>query len=231
MKLENVSRQVFGSAHTVRVDGEKTLIVGGKGDRKALEDRMRLIESQINITDSEWKKDELKKRLGNLGGGVAVIKVGAATETELKEKKMRIDDALNATKAAVEEGVVAGGGVTLFRAIKNLDALQFDDDRKIGVSIVRRALEEPLRQIAENAGVEGAEVVATVKRSDDPAFGYNAKTETYENLMENGVIDPAKVVRLALQNAASIAGLILSTEVAITDFDDEKDTKTATIII
>lgn len=231
MKLENVSRQVFGSAHTVRVDEEKTLIVGGKGDRKALEDRMRLIESQINITDSEWKKDELRKRLGNLGGGVAVIKVGAATETELKEKKMRIDDALNATKAAVEEGVVAGGGVTLFRAIKNLDALQFDDDRKIGVSIVRRALEEPIRQIAKNAGVEGAEVIATVKSSDDPAFGYNAKTETYENLMENGVIDPTKVVRLALQNAASIAGLILTTEAAITDFDEEKDTKTAAIII
>ena len=151
MKLENVSRQVFGSAHTVRVDGEKTLIVGGKGDRKALEDRMRLIESQINITDSEWKKDELKKRLGNLGGGVAVIKVGAATETELKEKKMRIDDALNATKAAVEEGVVPAASLSSGQS--EPDALQFDDDRKIGVSIVRRALEEP-RQIAENAGVE-----------------------------------------------------------------------------
>jgi len=231
MKLENVTRQVFGSAHTIKVDGESTLIVGGKGDRKALEERMRLIESQINISDSEWKKDELRKRLGNLGGGVAVIKVGAATETELKEKKMRIDDALNATKAAVEEGVVAGGGVTLFRAIETLDKLQFDDDRKVGVAIVRRALEEPIRQIAKNAGVEGAEVVATVKRSDEPGFGYNAKTGTYENLMEHGVIDPAKVVRLGLQNAASIAGMILSTEVAITDFDDEKDTKTAAIII
>lgn len=231
MKLENVSRQVFGTAHTIKVDGEKTLIVGGKGDRKALEERMRLIESQINIADSEWKKDELRKRLGNLGGGVAVIKVGAATETELKEKKMRIDDALNATKAAVEEGVVAGGGVTLFRAIDTLDGLQFDDDRKVGASIVRRALEEPIRQIAKNAGVEGAEVIATVKRSNEPAFGYNAKTGSYENLMEHGVIDPAKVVRLGLQNAASIAGLILSTEAAITDFDDEKDAKTAAIII
>ncbi|MDD2472968.1 MULTISPECIES: chaperonin GroEL [unclassified Methanoculleus] len=231
MKLENVTRQVFGTAHTVKVDGEKTLIVGGKGDRKALEDRMRLIESQINITDSELKKDDLRKRLGNLGGGVAVIKVGAVTETELKEKKMRIDDALNATKAAVEEGVVAGGGVTLFRSIGALDKLQFEDDRKIGVSIVRRSLEEPVRQIAKNAGVEGAEVIATIKGSDDDAFGYNAKTGSYENLAEHGVIDPAKVVRLGLQNAASIAGLILSTEVAITDFDEEKDQKTAAIII
>jgi chaperonin GroEL len=177
------------------------------------------------------KKEELRKRLASLRGGVAVIKVGAATETELKEKKMRIEDALNATKAAVEEGVVVGGGVTLFRAIGALDELQFEDDRKIGVSIVRRALEEPVRQIAENAGVEGAEVVATIKGSDDEAFGYNAKTGNYENLMEHGVIDPTKVVRLALQNAASIASLILSTEAVITDFDEEKDQKTATIII
>jgi chaperonin GroEL len=231
MKLENVSRQAFGTAHTIKIDGEKTLIVGGKGDKKALEERMRLIESQINIADTEWKRDELRRRLGNLGGGVAVIKVGAATETELKEKKMRIDDALNATKAAVEEGVVAGGGVTLFRAISALDALQFDDDRKVGVSIVRRALEEPIRQIAKNAGAEGAEVIATIKGDDDPAFGYNAKTGSYGSLLEQGVIDPAKVVRLGLQNAASIAGLILSTEVAIADFDDEKDQKTAAIII
>ena len=209
----------------------KTLVVGGKGDRKALDERIRLIESQINIADSELKKEELRKRLASLRGGVAVIKVGAATETELKEKKMRIEDALNATKAAVEEGVVVGGGVTLFRAIGALDELQFEDDRKIGVSIVRRALEEPVRQIAENAGVEGAEVVATIKGSDDEAFGYNAKTGNYENLMEHGVIDPTKVVRLALQNAASIASLILSTEAVITDFDEEKDQKTATIII
>jgi len=157
MKIENVSRQALGSAHTVRVDDEKTLIVGGKGDRKALEERIKLIESQIHIADSDFKKDELKKRLGNLTGGVAVIKVGAATETELKEKKMRIDDALNATKAAVEEGVVPGGGLALFWAASALDSLKFDDDRKIGVSIVHRSLEEPLRQIAENAGVEGAE--------------------------------------------------------------------------
>jgi len=231
MKLENVSRAALGSAHTVKIDGEKTLIVEGKGDRKALDDRMHLIESQINITDSEFKKEELKKRLGNLSGGVAVIKVGAATETELKEKKMRIDDALNATKAAVEEGVVPGGGVTLFRAIESLDRLSFDDDRKIGVAIVRRALEEPLRQIAKNAGVEGAEVIAMIKGREENGFGYNAKTGTYENLMEHGVIDPAKVVRIGLQNAGSISGMILSTEVAITDFDEEKDKQSAAIII
>ncbi|OPX63211.1 MULTISPECIES: chaperonin GroEL [unclassified Methanoregula] len=231
MKLETVSKQSFGSAHTVRIDGEKTLIVGGRGEKKAVEERMNLIQSQINIADSEYKKEELRKRLAKLSGGVAVIRVGAATETELKEKKMRIDDALNATKAAVEEGVVAGGGITLFRAISALDKLEFSDDRKIGVAIVRRALEEPLRQIAKNAGVEGAEVIARIRASPDMNFGYNAKTGTYQNLVENGVIDPAKVVRTGLQNASSIAGLVLSTEVIITDFDDEKDKKAATIII
>jgi len=231
MKLENVTKQVLGSAHTVRVDSEKTLLVGGKGDRRSVDDRQTLIQSQINITDSDYKKEDLKKRLGNLSGGVAVIKVGAATETELKEKKMRFDDALNATKAAVEEGVVAGGGITLFRAIDALATLNFPDDRMVGVSIVRRALEEPLRQIAKNAGVEGAEVIARIKPERDPLFGYNAKTGTYQNLTENGVIDPAKVVRIGLQNASSIAGLVLSTEVIITDFDDEKDKKSATIII
>lgn len=231
MKLETVTKQSLGSAHTVRIDGEKTLLVGGRGEKKALDDRAALIQAQINIAESEYKKDELKKRLGNLSGGVAVIRVGAATETELKEKKMRIDDALNATKAAVEEGVVAGGGITLFRAAESLDKLDFTDDRKIGVSIVRRALEEPLRQIAKNAGVEGAEVLARVRAENASSFGYNAKTGTYENLIDHGVIDPAKVVRVGLQNAGSIAGLVLSTEVVITDFDDDKDKKAATIII
>lgn len=231
MKLENITKQAFGSAHTIRVDGEKTLIVRGKGDRKAVDERMSLIQSQINVAESDYKKEDLKKRLGKLSGGVAVIKVGAATETELKEKKMRVDDALNATKAAIEEGVVVGGGITLFRAIDALDKLNFTDDRRIGVSIVRRALEEPLRQIAKNAGVEGAEVIAHIKAYKDKDFGYNAKTGTYQNLTDNGVIDPAKVVRVGLQNAGSIAGLVLSTEVLITDFDDEKDKKAATIII
>lgn len=231
VKLESVNRTVLGSAHHIRVDNEKTLIVGGKGNKKNIDERMAMIESQVKIADSDYKKNELKKRLAQLSGGVAVIKVGAATETELKEKKMRFDDALNATKAAVEEGVVAGGGITLFRAIQELNALTFTDDRATGVSIVRRAIEEPLRQIAKNSGIEGAEVIAKIRAEKNPLFGYNAKKGTYEDLMENGVIDPAKVVRIGLQNASSIAGLILSTEVIVADYDDEKDTKTAAIII
>jgi chaperonin GroEL len=230
-KLENVGPAMLGQARSVRVDNEKTLIVGGKGTKKAIDDRTSLIESQIAIADAEYRKNELRKRLARLGGGVAVIRVGAATETELKEKRMRIDDALNATKAAVEEGVVSGGGLTLFRAIPELRSLAFDDDRAVGVAIVARALEEPVRQIALNAGVEGAEVIARIKTEANPAFGFNAKTGEYEDLFANGVIDPAKVVRTGLQNAGSIAGMILSTEVIVTDYDDEKDQKTAAIII
>lgn len=231
MKIENVGKAQLGRAHVVRIDNEKTLIVGGRGDKKAVDERMALVQSQVNIADSEYKKEDLKKRLGKLGGGVAVIKVGAATETELKEKKMRIDDALNATKAAVEEGVVVGGGITLFQAIPSLDTVVFNDDRDIGVSIVRRSLEEPVRQIAKNAGIEGAEVIARIRAENKPSFGYNAKTDHYEDLNSSGVIDPAKVVRVGLQNAGSIAGLILSTEVVVADFDDEKDKKSAAIII
>ncbi len=192
---------------------------------------MKLIESQIRISESDFKTNELRRRLASLGGGVAVIQVGAATETELREKKMRVDDALNATKAAVEEGVVVGGGITLLRAIQSLDALSFDDDRDVGVGIVRRALEEPVRQIGRNSGIEGAEVIARLKNETDPKIGYNAKTGTYEDLIASGVIDPAKVVRIGLQNAGSIAGMILSTEAIITDYDDEKDEKTQAIII
>jgi chaperonin GroEL len=231
LKLENVSRAVLGQAHHVRIDAEKTLLVGGRGNKKDVDDRVMMIESQLNIADTEFRKNELKRRLAQLHGGVAVIKVGAATETELKEKKMRIDDALNATKAAVEEGVVVGGGISLFRATADLETLTFNDDRATGVVIVRRALEEPLRQIAKNSGIEGAEVIARIRSENSPNFGYNAKTGVYEDLIEHGVIDPAKVVRIGLQNAASIAGLILSTEVIITDFDDEKDQKTQAIII
>ncbi|MDD4126958.1 MAG: chaperonin GroEL [Methanomicrobium sp.] len=230
-KLENVTKECLGSAHSVKADSDKTLIIGGKGDKKAVEERINLVNSQINITDSKFKKEELTKRAGNLGSGVAVIRVGAATETELKEKKMRIDDALNATKAAVEEGFVTGGGITLFRSAEALDSLDFKDDRKIGVSIIKRALEEPLRQIAINAGVEGAEVTARIRPEKDKAFGYNAKTGVYENLIETGVIDPAKVVRTGLQNAGSVSGLVLSTEAIITDFDDEKDERSTAIII
>lgn len=231
LKLEDVTHSQLGTCHTIRIDDEKTLLVGGAGNRDMVEERMKLIESQINISDAEFKINELKRRLASLGGGVAVIRVGAATETELKEKKMRIDDALNATKAAVEEGVVVGGGITLLRAIDNINDLSFNDGRDAGVGIIRRALEEPVRQIGKNSGIDGAEIIARLKGERDPSIGFNAKKGEYENLIESGVIDPAKVVRIGLQNAGSIAGMILSTEAIITDYDDEKDQKAQTIII
>jgi len=231
MKLEEFDDYMLGSARKITVDNHKTIIVEGKGEKAQIKDRVKLIESQINIADTDYKKTELKKRQAKLGGGVAVIKVGAATETELKEKKMRIDDALNATKAAVEEGVVIGGGISLFRAAAILDSLKLEGDREIGVKIVQRAIEEPVRQIAENAGKEGAEVVATIRAEPRELFGYNAKKDVFEDLFEAGVIDPTKVVRSGLQNAASIAGMVLTTEALVTDFNDEKDEKAATIII
>lgn len=231
MKLEEFDESMLGHARNVRIDHDKTVIVGGRGSKQAIAERKALIESQIKIADTEYRKKNMQKRLAKLGGGVAVIRVGAATETEQKEKKMRIDDALNATKAAVEEGVVAGGGVTLFRAQKALDGLALDGDQKIGMGIVRRALEEPMRQIAANAGVEGAEIVARVRGEANLNVGYNAKTNCFEDLVAAGVLDPTKVVRSGLQNAASIAGMLLTTEAAVTDFDDEKDKSTAAIII
>ncbi len=231
MKLENFVSEWLGSARRVTVDEEKTTIVEGKGEAKKLRARISMIESQIKATDSDFKKEDLRKRLAKLSGGVAVIKVGAATETEMKEKKMRIDDALNATKAAVEEGVVAGGGVTLYRAVKVLDTLKLEDDQMIGLNIVKRVLEEPVRQISANAGKEGAEVVSRLKSSKDESFGYNAKTDRFEDLAKAGVIDPTKVVRSALQNAASIASMVLTTEALVTDYDEEKDEKVATMII
>jgi len=231
MKLGEFDEKWFGTARRVQVDNEKTIIVEGKGRKKAIEDRKKMIESQIKLEDSETKKTDLKKRLAKLGGGVAVIKVGAATETEMKEKKMRIEDALNATKAAVEEGVVAGGGITLLKAAVALDELKVDGDQKVGVNIVKRALEEPIRQIAENAGKEGAEVVSRLKAEKDPKVGYNAKKDCYEDLFKGGVIDPTKVVRNTLQNSASISGMVLTTEALVTDFDEEKDEKTTAIIV
>ena len=231
LKLEEFDHHMLGSARKVTVDNHKTIIVEGRGDKAKINERVRIIEAQINIEDSDYRKTELKKRQAKLKGGVAVIKVGAATETELKEKKMRIDDALNATKAAVEEGVVTGGGVSLFCAAATLDSLKLEDDRQVGVNIIKRAIEEPMRQIATNAGREGAEVVATIRAKSSELFGYNAKKDVFEDLFEAGVIDPTKVVRSALQNAASIAGMLLTTEALITDFDEEKDEKTATIII
>jgi chaperonin GroEL len=231
LKLDNVTDEMLGSCRRATIDNEKTTVVEGKGSKKAIELRKQQIEAQLKTTDTEFRKEDLKKRLAKLGGGVAVIQVGAATETEMKEKKMRIDDALNATQAAVEEGVVVGGGVTLFRAKSVVKALKLANDQQIGAKIVLRAIEEPLRQIAMNAGREGAEVVSRLEAVKNEKMGYNAKTDSYEDLYDSGVIDPTKVVRSALQNAASIAAMVLTTKAAITDFDVEKDEKNATIII
>jgi len=231
MKLDAFDESWLGSARKIKVDGEKTIIVEGKGNPASIDQRKKLIESQVAMADSEWKQKDLKKRLAKLGGGVAVINVGAATETEMKEKKMRIDDALNATKAAVEEGVVAGGGLTLFQASSVISNGILEGDMKVGASIVRRALEEPIRQIAINSGKDGAEVIARLKGESDPQIGYNAKLDTFENLVAAGVIDPTKVVRSGLQNAASIAAMVLTTEALVTDFDDEKDEKSPLIVM
>ncbi len=232
LKLEQFNEAWLGTARKVAVSDEKTTLVEGKGDKKKIGARIKLIESQIAVADSSYKKEDLKKRLAKLSGGVAVIKVGAATETEMKEKRMRIDDALNATKAAVEEGVVPGGGLTLLQAaVTVLAKLKVENDQQIGVAIIKRALEEPIRQIAKNAGTEGAEVVSKLKAEKNEQIGYNAKTDVYEDLFQAGVIDPTKVVRCGLQNAASIAGMILTTEALVTDFDEEKDEKTPMIVV
>ncbi|RLG12644.1 chaperonin GroEL [Candidatus Pacearchaeota archaeon] len=232
MKLEEFDETWLGTARKIVVDSDKTIIVEGKGDKKEIEKRKKVIEGQIKNTDSDYKKEELKKRLAKLGKGVAVIKVGAATETELEEKKMRIDDALNATKAAVEEGVVAGGGITLYRAKNILNDLELKGDEQIGVNIIKKILEEPLRQIARNSGKEEAEIISEIN-GKDKNYGYNAKTDVCEDLFKAGVIDPTKVVRNLLQNAASVAVMVLTTEALVTDFDDEKDKerKTEAIII
>ncbi len=231
MKLEQVQDGWLGSARRITVDNEKTTIVEGKGAKDKIKSRTKLIESQMAIADSEYKKKDLQKRLAKLSGGVAVIKVGAVTETEMKEKKMRIEDALNATKAAVEEGVVPGGGITLLYGLRVLNNLKLDNDQQVGVNIVRRALEEPLRQIALNAGKEGAEVIARLRGEKNEKLGYNAKTDVYEDLFQSGVIDPTKVVRTALQNAASISAMVLTTEALVTDFDEEKDKEAPMIIM
>ncbi len=231
INLEDVTVDMLGQAQTIKIDQDSTTIVGGKGEKKEIEARKNLIESQLNIVEKKYDKTTLQNRLAKLGGGVAVIKAGAATETEVKEKKMRIDDALNATKAAVEEGYVPGGGVTLFRGTKALENLTLDPEQMIGVNIVKRALEEPLRQIASNSGREGAEVVSLIKANASTSYGYNAKKDTFEDLLSAGVLDPTKVVRSGLQNAASIAGMLLTTEAVVAEFDDEKDKLSASIII
>lgn len=232
MKLEEISLEFLGSARRVVVSSDKTVIVEGKGTKEEIESRKRLIEGQMKNSDSEYKEESLRKRLARLGGGVAVIKVGAATETELEEKKMRIDDALNATRAAIEEGVIVGGGVGLYRGKNVLDKLEFEGDEQVGVNIMKKVLEEPIRQISRNSGVEEAEVISKIK-DKDKNFGFNAKSFKYEDLFKAGVIDPTKVVKNSLQNAASVAGMVLTTEALVTDFDEDKDKapKTEAIII
>ena len=222
IKLENLKVEDLGRAKKVVIDKENTTIIEGSGEPKGIEGRVKQIRTQIDETTSDYDREKLQERLAKLVGGVAVIKVGAATETEVKEKKARVEDAMHATKAAVEEGIVPGGGVALLRCTKVVDALKEEGDIKVGINIIRRALEEPLRQIAGNAGHEGAVVIARVRESKDPQEGFNALNEKYENLVEAGVIDPTKVVRSALQNAASIASLLLTTEALISEIPEEK---------
>jgi chaperonin GroEL len=221
IKLENVKMEDLGKAKKVTIDKDNTTIIEGGGKSTEIEGRVRQIRAQVEETTSDYDREKLQERLAKLVGGVAVIKVGAATETELKEKKARVEDAMHATRAAVEEGIVPGGGVALIRCIPVLDKLKLNDEEAIGVNIVKRALEEPLRQIALNAGEEGAVIVGRVRESKEENFGYNADTAEYGNLVTAGVIDPAKVTRLALQNAASIAGLMLTTEALVADIREE----------
>ncbi|PIN93803.1 chaperonin GroEL [Candidatus Pacearchaeota archaeon CG10_big_fil_rev_8_21_14_0_10_31_24] len=229
-KLETLTIVDLGSAKKVKVGKESTVIIEGKGNKIEIEKRIHILENQIKESPSEYISEELRKRLGKLGGGVAVINVGAPTETELKEKKMRIDDALHATKAAIEEGVVPGGGITLLQAIKEIDNLILEKDQIIGAKIVKKALEAPIRQIAFNSGKDGSEVLANL-RGSPLGYGYNAKTDKYEDLFSSGVIDPTKVVRNALQSAGSITGMVITTESLVTDLDEDKEDKIPGMII
>jgi chaperonin GroEL len=221
-KLENAVLSDLGKAKRIVVDKDNTTIVDGAGKRAAIEGRIGEIRSQVEKSTSDYDKEKLQERLAKLAGGVAVINVGAATETEMKEKKARVEDALHATRAAVEEGIVPGGGVALLRAQAVLGKFKGDSDEKIGVDIVRRALEEPIRMICFNAGAEGSIIVEKVREAKDKNFGYNALTDEYEDLVAAGVIDPTKVTRTALQNAASIAGLLLTTECVVVERKEEK---------
>src|SRR5690348_7304734 len=222
IKLEGVRLEDLGRAKRVTVDKDNTTIVDGNGAQKSIEGRIKQLRAQIDETTSDYDREKLQERLAKLAGGVAVIKVGAATETEMKEKKARVEDALHATRAAVEEGIVPGGGVALLRASKALADLKIAGDEQIGVDIVRRACEEPLRQIVVNSGTEGAIVVGKIRNNSDSNFGFNAMTDTYEDLVAAGVIDPTKVTRTALQNAASIASLMLTTEAMIAEIPEKK---------
>ncbi len=228
IKLENVKLEELGSAKKITIDKDNTTIISGGGKSGEIEGRIKQLRVQIEDSTSDYDREKLQERLAKLVGGVAIIKVGAATETELKEKKARVEDAMHATRAAVEEGIVAGGGTALVRCLPALNKLKLEDDEAVGVNIVKRALEEPLRQIALNAGHEGAVILGRVRDSKDDNFGFNADSGEFEDLIKSGVIDPAKVTRLALQNAASIVSLMLTTEVLIAEFkDDEKATAAA----
>jgi chaperonin GroEL len=222
IKLENIKVEDLGKAKKVVVDKDNTTIIDGAGSPKEIEGRIKQIRAQIEETTSDYDREKLQERLAKLAGGVAVIKVGAATETEMKEKKARVEDALNATRAAVEEGIVPGGGVALLRATKALDHLKLTGDEATGAAIVRRALEEPIRRIVENAGLEGSVVVEKVKAASAPSQGFDAERNEYVDMMTAGIIDPTKVERIALQNAASIASLLLTTEALITDLPEKE---------
>ena len=222
IKLENLKLEDLGRAKKVVVDKDNTTLIDGAGKTAAIEGRIKQIRAQIEETTSDYDREKLQERLAKLAGGVAIIKVGAATETAMKEKKARVEDALNATRAAVEEGIVPGGGVALLRAAKVLDSLKLSGDEATGVDIVRRALEEPLRQIVQNAGLEGSIVVEKVRSATDTAYGFDAESNTYVDMVKAGIIDPTKVERVALQHAASIASLMLTSEALITEIADTK---------
>jgi chaperonin GroEL len=221
LKLENVTLKDLGRATKIEIDKDNTTIIDGAGKKADIEGRCNEIRNQVEATSSDYDQEKLQERLAKLVGGVAIVKVGAATESEMKEKKARVEDALHATRAAVDEGIVPGGGVALLRAQKALETLQLEDEQMAGVNIVRRAVEEPLRRISENAGIEGSIVIDKVKNSKGNQ-GFNAQSEEYEDLMKAGVIDPTKVVRTALQNAASVAALLLTTEAMVAEKPDEK---------
>ena len=223
LKLENISVEDLGSAKKITIDKDNTTIIEGAGASSAIEGRVKQIRTQVEETTSDYDREKLQERLAKLVGGVAVIKVGAATETEMKEKKARVEDAMHATKAAVEEGIVPGGGVALLRAQAMLADLTLEGDQQVGVNIIKRALEEPMRWIATNAGHEGSIVVQKVREQTNVEDGFNAQTETYENLVAAGVVDPTKVVRAALQNASSIAALLLTTEALVSEIPEENE--------
>ncbi|HPM93877.1 MAG TPA: chaperonin GroEL, partial [Bacteroidales bacterium] len=224
-KLEDANLGYLGNAEKVSVDKENTTIVGGKGQKENIDARVKQIKMQIENTTSDYDREKLQERLAKLAGGVAVIHVGAASEVEMKERKDRFDDALHATRAAIEEGIIPGGGVAYLRATETINDLKGEnEDQTTGVAIIRRALEEPLRQIVANAGLEGSVIVQKVKEGKGD-FGFNARTEKYENLFSSGVIDPTKVARVALENAASVAGMLLTTECLLADAKEEKEPK------